>query len=74
MEDIEILKKKLIYRSKSFGYRELNVLFKNFLNENLDKLSYIQLSLLLDKISNDDSGLKDYLLEGKNLNDLLTSL
>jgi succinate dehydrogenase flavin-adding protein (antitoxin of CptAB toxin-antitoxin module) len=67
MYEIEKLKKQILYKSKSLGYRELGLVFENFLKNNIEKFRIEELKLLLEIVSMDDQLLKDYILDGKDL-------
>ncbi len=61
MNKVEILK-KIMYRSKSLGYRELSLIFKSFLEKNLENLDFNELNALMDFINMDDKKIMDYIL------------
>jgi succinate dehydrogenase flavin-adding protein (antitoxin of CptAB toxin-antitoxin module) len=63
IEKTEKLKKQIIYRAKSVGYRELSLIFKSFLDSNINKLNYDELILLLDIVNMDDRELYNQVLQ-----------
>jgi succinate dehydrogenase flavin-adding protein (antitoxin of CptAB toxin-antitoxin module) len=62
MNEIELLKKKIIYRSKSLGYRESSLVLQNFLEKYIDMLSFNELKLMMDLVNMDDNELINLLL------------
>ena len=55
--DIENLKKRLIYRSQYRGTKEMDKLIGNFVQSNIDKFSNIQLNELEKFLELDDDAL-----------------
>lgn len=72
MLNIEDIKKKIIYKAKSLGYRELNLIFQSFIDQHINKLRINELELLLKLISKDDQALFDLFI--KNQHDIKSQL
>ena len=53
-DDIELLKKKIIYKSSYRGIKELDIILRSFVNEYLNNLSVNDLNDLLIFLDNND--------------------
>jgi succinate dehydrogenase flavin-adding protein (antitoxin of CptAB toxin-antitoxin module) len=62
MNEIEILKKKIIYRSKSLGYRESSLVIQSFLKRHIDILTFNELKSMMDLVNMDDHHLMNFLM------------
>ena len=63
MKDKENLKKQIIYRSTHRGSKEMDLLVGSFVKDNIDSLSYKDLSMLKIFIDTDDEILKSWYFE-----------
>jgi len=55
--NIDLLKKKIIYRSNYRGTKEMDKLLSSFTNKYINILNYAELKLLCDLLDNDDENL-----------------
>ncbi len=53
-EDIELLKKKIIYKSSYRGIKELDIILRSFIGKYLDKLCIDELNDLIEFLNNND--------------------
>ena len=53
-EDIELLKKKIIYKSSYRGIKELDIILRSFVSKYLDKLNLEELNDLIEFLDNND--------------------
>ena len=54
IDDIELLKKKIIYKSSYRGVKELDIILRAFVKKNINKLNINDLRDLFDFLNNDD--------------------
>ena len=57
MNNIELLKKKIIYRSEYRGTKEMDLLLSNFTKKYINDFGIVELKLLDDLLSFDDDSL-----------------
>ena len=57
MNNIELLKKKILYRSEYRGTKEMDVLLSNFTKKYINDFGIVELKLLDDLLSLDDDSL-----------------
>jgi succinate dehydrogenase flavin-adding protein (antitoxin of CptAB toxin-antitoxin module) len=67
MNEIEKLKRKIIYRAKSIGYKELNLIFEKFIKQNIEQLNHDDLTLFLEIVNMDDQEIINYILYDKKI-------
>ena len=67
MNEIEKLKRKIIYRAKSIGYKELNLIFEKFIKQNIEQFNHDELILLLDIVNMDDQEIINSILYDKKI-------
>ena len=72
MKNIDNLKKKILYRSKYRGTKEMDLLLGNFVNKNIDKFNDIELKELDKLLKIDDEILQRWYFE-KNAENLIPS-
>ena len=65
MNNIDILKKKIIYRSKYRGTKEMNLLLSNFVNQYINDFDIVELKQLDDLLNFDDDSLFKWYLNKK---------
>ena len=53
-EDIELLKKKIVYKSSYRGIKELDIILRSFVSKYLDKLNLEELNDLIEFLDNND--------------------
>ena len=53
-EDIELLKKKITYKSSYRGIKELDIILRSFISKYLDNLSVDELNDLIEFLNNND--------------------
>ena len=53
-EDIELLKKKIVYKSSYRGIKELDIILRSFVSKHLNKLNLEELYDLIDFLDNND--------------------
>jgi len=53
-EDIELLKKKIIYKSSYRGIKELDIILRSFVKKHMNNLSINDLKDLIDFLNNSD--------------------
>tara|TARA_B100001029_G_scaffold165204_1_gene156686 strand:- start:50 stop:307 length:258 start_codon:yes stop_codon:yes gene_type:complete len=53
-EDIELLKKKIVYKSSYRGIKELDIILRSFVSKYLNKLNFEELTDLFDFLDNND--------------------
>ena len=53
-EDIELLKKKIIYKSSYRGIKELDIILRSFISKYLNNLSIDELNDLIEFLNNND--------------------
>tara|TARA_Y100001970_G_scaffold292752_1_gene435638 strand:- start:49 stop:303 length:255 start_codon:yes stop_codon:yes gene_type:complete len=56
-DDIELLKKKIIYKSSYRGIKELDIILRSFVKNYIDNLSINDLNELLNFLENNDDDL-----------------
>ena len=68
-DDIELLKKKIIYKSSYRGIKELDIILRSFVNEYLNNLSVKDLNDLLIFLDNNDDDIFKFKqgIENKNI-------
>jgi len=54
IDDIELLKKEIIYKSSYRGIKELDIILRAFVKKNINKLNINDLRDLFDFLNNDD--------------------
>ena len=64
MNELEIFKKKLIYRSNYRGTKEMDILLSQFVKKYIDKFDEIQLNELDKFLDFEDEIILDYYLHG----------
>ena len=76
-DDIELLKKKIIYKSSYRGIKELDIILRSFVNEYLNNLSVNDLNDLLIFLDNNDDdifkfkqGIEDNNIKNNNISKL----
>jgi|TARA_B100001029_G_scaffold73393_1_gene59941 antitoxin CptB len=76
-DDIELLKKKIIYKSSYRGIKELDIILRSFVNEYLNNLSVNDLNDLLIFLDNNDDdifkfkqGIEDKNIKNNNISKL----
>ena len=67
-DDIELLKKKIIYKSSYRGIKELDIILRSFVNEYLNNLSVNDLNDLLIFLDNNDDDIFKFKQGIKNKN------
>ena len=65
MNNIDLLKKKIIYRSKYRGTKEMNLLLSNFVNQYINDFDIVELKQLDDLLNFDDESLFKWYLNKK---------
>jgi len=60
MEELEILKKKILYRANYRGTKEMDILLGAFVKKNIDNLSIDELKDLYNFLSFDDTIIYDF--------------
>ena len=53
-EDIELLKKKIVYKSFYRGIKELDIILRSFVNKHLNNLNLEELNDLIEFLENND--------------------
>ena len=69
-DDIELLKKKIIYKSSYRGIKELDIILRSFVENYIDKLTLKDLNDLFDFLNNNDDDIfkfKQGLLENNKI-------
>jgi len=66
MENIKIFKKKIIYRSKHRGTKEMDLLLGNFVVKYIDTFNNKELNELNNLLSIEDDVIYDYYFNRKN--------
>ena len=64
MNELEIFKKRLIYRSNYRGTKEMDILLSQFVKKYIDKFSKVQLKELDKFLDFEDNVILDYYLHG----------
>ena len=64
MNELEIFKKKLLYRSNYRGTKEMDILLSKFVKKYIDKFNKIQLKELDKFLDFEDNVILDYYLHG----------
>ena len=67
IDDIELLKKKIIYKSSYRGIKELDIILRSFVKMYINKLDTKDLNDLIEFLDNNDDDLFKY-KQGLNLN------
>ena len=57
MNNIDLLKKKILYRSKYRGTKEMNLLLRNFVKKYINDFGIVELKQLVDLLNFDDDSL-----------------
>ena len=65
MNNINLLKKKILYRSEHRGTKEMDLLLGNFVNKYINDFSIIELKQLDDLLNFDDDSLFKWYLNKK---------
>ena len=66
IDDIELLKKKIIYKSSYRGVKELDIILRSFVKKYINKLNKKDLNDLFEFLENNDDDLLRY-KQGLNL-------
>ena len=66
IDDIELLKKKIIYKSSYRGVKELDIILRSFVKKYINKLNIKDLNDLFEFLENNDDDLLRY-KQGLNL-------
>ena len=66
MHSIDLLKKKIIYRSEYRGTKEMDLLLSNFVKKYINNFSIVELKQLNDLLNFDDDSLFKWYLNKKN--------
>ena len=76
-DDIELLKKKIIYKSSYRGIKELDIILRSFVKVNINILSVNDLNDLLNFLDNNDDdifkfkqGIEDNKIKNNNISKL----
>ena len=76
-DDIELLKKKIIYKSSYRGIKELDIILRSFVKVNINYLSVNDLNDLLNFLDNNDDdifkfkqGIEDNKIKNNNISKL----
>ena len=67
VDDIELLKKKIIYKSSYRGVKELDIILRSFVKKYINKLDTKDLNDLIEFLENSDDDLFKY-KQGLNYN------
>tara|TARA_Y100000590_G_C15685457_1_gene1001442 strand:- start:48 stop:305 length:258 start_codon:yes stop_codon:yes gene_type:complete len=67
-EDIELLKKKIIYKSSYRGIKELDIILSLFVRKNIDKFNTEELYDLFELLNNNDDDIYKF-KQGLSKND-----
>ena len=65
MNNIDLLKKKILYRSKYRGTKEMNLLLSNFVKKYINDFGIVELKQLDDLLNFDDDSLFKWYLNKK---------
>ena len=71
-DDIELLKKKIIYKSSYRGIKELDIILRSFVKKHINNLNITDLNDLFDFLNNHDDDIYKYkqgLSINKNIKD-----
>ena len=71
-DSIELLKKKIIYKSSYRGIKELDIILRSFVKKHINNLNITDLNDLFDFLSNNDDDIYKYkqgLSISKNIKD-----
>ena len=60
IDDIEFLKKKIIYKSSYRGIKELDIILRSFVNKYINKLNQDDLNKLFEFLENNDDDIFKY--------------
>ena len=74
-DSIELLKKKIIYKSSYRGIKELDIILRSFVKKHINNLNITDLNDLFDFLSNNDDDIYKYkqgLSINKNIKDYTT--
>ena len=66
MNNINLLKKKILYRSEHRGTKEMDLLLGNFVNKYINEFDIVELNQLDDLLSFDDDNLFKWYLNKKD--------
>ena len=66
MNNIELLKKKIIYRSEHRGTKEMDILLSNFVKKYINEFDIVELKQLYDLLNFDDDSLFKWYLNKKD--------
>ena len=66
MNSIDLLKKKILYRSEYRGIKEMDLLLGNFVKKHINDFSTVELKQLDDLLNFDDDSLFKWYLNKKN--------
>ena len=66
MNNIDLLKKKILYRSKYRGTKEINLLLRNFVKKYINDFGIVELKQLDDLLNFDDDSLFKLYLNKKS--------
>ena len=65
MNSIDLLRKKILYRSEYRGIKEMNLLLSNFVNQYINDFDIVELKQLDDLLNFDDDSLFKWYLNKK---------
>ena len=65
MNNIDLLKKKILYRSEYRGTKEMDLLLSNFVKKNINDFDIVELKQLEDLLNFDDDSLFKWYLNKK---------
>ena len=60
IDDIKLLKKKIIYKSSYRGIKELDIILRSFVNKYINKLNQDDLNKLFEFLENNDDDIFKY--------------
>ncbi len=66
MNNIKLLKKKILYRSEHRGTKEMDLLLGNFVNKYINEFDIVELNQLDDLLNFDDDNLFKWYLNKKD--------
>ena len=65
MNSIDLLRKKILYRSKYRGTKEMNLLLRNFVKKYINDFGIVELKQFVDLLNFDDDSLFKWYLNKK---------
>jgi antitoxin CptB len=63
----EVLRKKLLYRSKHRGCKEMDLIFTNFMHEYFDNLSDKEVEQFENFLNENELEIREWVIEEKNI-------